>query len=337
MAPPDTQLLWNRIAQESIWGKRGLIKINNLWLPLAVILNLVSRSSNDALFIPCLAIIVSVIAWSLSCILTNDLADVEDDVSARKRRWIQHLSPVYAYAVILDLLAIGFIALLLSGAPFRTILAYSVAVFVGLFYSLKPLRFKERGILGLGAYSLAAAFAYVVMPWAWFATGTFALLVLSCAVFLDKWVNLHFHQVIDCQADRIGKIETYTVRVGENKARYVLKLMQCLASAAMIAGIIYIPSAFLSPGHSFVLVSLASIGAGMLFIYMSQRRSGDNTALTAELSPLYLSVSYFAFRIVPIILFLRLALLRPLFLIVLLFSGGLIILETLYFLRYRYE
>ena len=63
--------------------------------------------------------------------------------------------------------------------------------------------------------------------------------LLVAAVFSDKWVNLHFHQIVDHQSDSSAQTRTYAVEVGPERARQTLLPLAYLSSLIMLATLAY--------------------------------------------------------------------------------------------------
>ena len=295
------------MAGEALWGRRGLLKINTLWLPIAVLL-----AENSAGNAPPLAVLASialvVTTWIFLSTLTNDLSECRQDRAAGKRRWICSLPPVVSWGILLALPAGGWSILVLSKSPAGAKWAYGLAVLLGIIYSLKPLRLKERGLWGIAGYSLSCSLAYAVLPWAWLKSGGTAILFLWAAVFADKWVNLHFHQVIDRAADISGGFRTYAVRAGLEKARRSLRWSAGSASAALLALFIYIIMVF--PDERSLIGFAAGIfaAAWIFYILRAYVRRARNNALLQELPWHYLGLTLFILRVLPVILWAILAL-----------------------------
>ena len=331
---PGRPSLGKRVIQESILGRRGLVKTNTLWLALSVAASTGFAPKSAG---PYFLILFSVFAWSQGSILANDIADRSDDLFVGKKRWIQGI-PLNAGVPIAILLPLaGLVAAFAAGSSFVTLFIYLFAVFFGYSYSLSPLRFKDRGGAGPLVYSLSGVFAFALLPIAWLGglsleTGLF----IGFAVFLDKWINLHFHQVVDYGADRDRGIETLATTSGLERAKSSLRTLSTLSS-------------ILFP---FLLVSLVwSLGKWTIPIYLGAlvlfcvgirhfrhiRGTPKGSALTRELPGCYLVGSFLLFRYLPLLLLFRLASGHSAMISVFLIALFLIVLELHYSLHYRYD
>ena len=322
---------------EIISGKRGIIKSNNLLLPLAVLV-FVNKSINGLYgLVVFFAIFAVVVCWSLACIFINDIADRTDDTRVGKRRWIWKLPAGHAVSFVLFLVGFGVLVLLLFDTLPITYGAYGAALLLGIFYSVKPFRGKERGLLGLVVYSLSCTIAFVVIPWTWIGRNPVTLGILCPAVFLDKWVNLHFHQVVDYTSDKERDTTTFAVRQGLESARTTLYYGASAASVAFIVVGIFLllnDPWLLSP----VALSLL-IAAGLSFIvwYMQRKRQKKGSALIRELPWFYLGLTYAMLRVAPFLIFIILAQQDSFMWGAVVWVAALLVIESWHSLHYNYE
>ena len=333
MMSHETPQLWKHITKESIWGNRGLIKISSLLLPLSVILTFNTHEIGHENVTTFFQISLVVTSWLFLSILTNDIADYKDDHISGKMRWINRLSPVLRALIILLLLGIGLGTLLLCRSPISTTWIFSAAVVTGFFYSFKPLRLKEHRIWGLLTYSLACTLGYCVIPWTWLAANWTLLLLLAPAVFLDKWINLHFHQVVDYESDYKIGTKTYAVFVGPGYARKTLTWISGLNSLWLVVVFLYV--ALLVPAWRAVII-LAVLACGF-YIFITRRSSRNETSLVRELSGIYLGLAYAILRILPLVLIVRLSLREPSMWAAVALTVVILMVESWFFLRYHYE
>jgi|WetSurMetagenome_2_1015567.scaffolds.fasta_scaffold90485_1 4-hydroxybenzoate polyprenyltransferase len=291
---------------ETVWGRRGLVKVNSLWFPMSIFLS--SKVSNLSHMADALVLAGAVACWTTGSILVNDIADSDDDRHAGKHRWIVDLAAPVRIVVVLSIWIVGgFLAFRVGHAS--TLAAYGGAIVLSLLYSLEPFSLKRRGRWGLLGYSGACALAYVGMSGTFLNGSILCLAVLTSTVFLDKWVNLQFHQVIDIEADLAAHVSTYAAVVGKGQARRELIFFARLASAAM--GIALACALFLVPSQKW-LVGLA--GAGTLIAvgtFTRIRGHASGSPLTQELPWYYLALTYSVLRATPATIFLCLAFWHP--------------------------
>lgn len=321
---------------ETILGKRGLIKLNLLWLPLATYFSFLKPADGQGFLVVFFLIFLSTACWALGNILANDLCDFQADFEAEKRRWICVLRPQIAGTVVALIFAVGLGIQIFAGS-WHSLCSYVGAMVLGLGYSLKPFRFKEHGAWGVLAYSLACALAYVAVPYFWTRPEWIWVVILFPVVLLDKWINLHFHQIIDYDVDSGRGIRTLAVHSGQAGARKWLTTMSYLSS--IVFGLVFIHIARQFPGW-FVPICVfggAVLALVFLFTRSSRSRSYGASSLVQELPWPYLGTTLALFRTLPVILFFRLSLLDGRMWAVFAASFVLIGVESLYNLRYQYE
>jgi 1,4-dihydroxy-2-naphthoate octaprenyltransferase len=326
--------LWKQIVQQSLLGRRGVGKTGTLWLPIAVVLSSQPEIASEDTWLGCMLLFVASAFRTQALILANDLTDQSEDRLTGKDRWIWRLSPVAGIAVVVFLLASG-VAIFLVTHMLAALTAYAGAAVLGLLYSLRTARFKERGLAGLIVYSAACALAYVVVPWAWFDSTWLVGGLPLAAVFLDRWVNLHFHQIIDYESDLAGRNETYAVRSGLDRARHTLQWAAGLASVALLAVLIWLAvhRTSLQPVAGVGLA--AAVAAGLHA--RAEARRGRGSLLIREVAWHYLGLTFALFRLLPPVLFARLALFDPMLWIPAGATAVTSLLEARLSLRYRYE
>ena len=312
MSTPGDGPLWKHILREAVLGNRGLVKAGMLLLPWTVVVIGGDGYRESEILSTFFLIFLTVASWLMTCILANDISDSRDDRAAGKQRWINRLPRTARILITAFFLGLGPGILLLSKAPAGTWPAYCGAVVLGLSYSLKPLRLKGAGIRGILAYSMSCAVAYVFIPWTWLSSRWELLLVLAPAVFLDKWVSIHFHQVMDFEADHAQNIKTYAVLVGAERARRNLRRLARLASLWLV--IVLVVAAFLQPlrwGAAALAITGAVVLLGGLWIRMTYKSPAKTPSLVRELPWYYSASAYAVFRILPLILIFRLSLEAP--------------------------
>jgi 4-hydroxybenzoate polyprenyltransferase len=292
-------------------GRRGIVKTAHLWLPLGTVLLAGHSRWPPDLWLNCFLIFGAVACWTQCVILANDVADSAQDVEAGKARWIARRSRPAAIGWVLLLAAVGLLCALQAPRPLGPVIVYCAANLTGLAYSLGPLRLKERGILGLPTYAGSAMLAFAVLPWVWFGADAVTFWVLAPAVLLDKWTNLHFHQVVDYEDDSASEAQTYAVRVGLPRAVRTLRVAAFLACVWLVAALAFLCARL--PGY-WGLVGGAGAGAAVAvaaYARIRQSASNQENALTKGLPPIYLGLTQAAFRAVPVLLFAGLAATKP--------------------------
>ena len=329
--------LWREILGQTLVGRRGIVKTAHVWLPLAVFVSIRAAGDASGNVVLCLQVAVAAGCFSQLSILANDLVDLKEDWAAGKSRWISRLSPRAGILVVGLITLAGGMALVPGIRGSGALAAYCAAVVGGLLYSIKPFRLKERGILGPLAYAFACTLGYVVMPYAWLECEWTALILLAPAVLFDKWVNLHFHQVIDYDSDSSAGTRTFVVAQGLRLSRRRLRWVSNLTSALMMATLVFLAVEQPRWGIPAALVCATIAMAAAFYIRRSRRRSAHESVLMDELPSYYLGLTYALFRIMPPILFARLALLEPGMWLIFGVSTFSLLVESWHSLKYRLE
>ena len=310
----ETLPIKTSIKKEILFGQRGITKMSHLWFPLALINLAESGSDLEANFVASLLLFFVVLCKVMFSIQINDIIDKEEDAAAGKTRWIGSLPTGLGILLTMALAAVGLAIVIAGSGSAKVILAYMATVLLGLFYSLGPARFKERGIWGLVVYASAATIIYVLVPWLWFDSNPFLLVLLVFTVMSDKWVQLNFHQVIDYSADAESGTQTFAVRAGLKRARFLLRWASQVAALSMLgilgyAAFMVIQDMLLR--YVILGISIAAIAASGAYIRMQKRRSDKATDLIKELPGIYLSLTYLLFCLLPPFVFIFLALKEP--------------------------
>ncbi|MCX7590296.1 MAG: UbiA family prenyltransferase, partial [Kiritimatiellae bacterium] len=198
--PNDPRPLWLRIFCESFWGTRSVAKIGGMSLPLAAMISVMSELS-PRICVGAFLLFAMAACFALSGILANDVADRDVDRATGKQRWIQSFPGAGGLAITVLVAALGVVPAIMAPVPWRVAGVYLLAVMLGFAYSLHPFRLKVRGLVGFLAFTSCIVLCYVGVPWTWFGGDWKPVVLTGAAVFFDRWINLHFHQIVDHAAD----------------------------------------------------------------------------------------------------------------------------------------
>ncbi len=290
--------------REVIAGPRGIIKVNEVWLPLAAAMASVSYAPAFS-WGAALSVVAAVACWSQACILANDWADRAADAAAGKKRWITTCPPIIAASVILGLLVAG-AAISARAGNFIALGVYLGACLLGLAYSFPPLALKKRGAWGHFGYAGAGALAFAVLPSVRFGVSITLTGALAAAVLLDKWVNLDFHQIVDFEADTASRTPTLAVRTGLARSRARLRL-EAGAAAIALAAVAVATCREVGSGRPFVVAAVVVAFVGAALYAARARRMRRDQQLMAELSPIYLAAGLAVLRVAPAAFFIAVA------------------------------
>jgi 4-hydroxybenzoate polyprenyltransferase len=156
------------------------------------------------------------------------------------------------------------------------ILAFSYLLAAG--YSLRPVRFKERGLLGVAAAALAqrtlpAVLVFAAMQyWDWAAI---AICMLSTVIGL-RYILIH--QILDEAGDRRSGVATVATAYGGDRLRVILERQLLPAEIGLAA----VTVALISTSYWVLLpVSLAYL-VWLLAQYATQRPGDEGSAFSIE-------------------------------------------------------
>jgi len=293
---------------------RGILKMSQLWLPLSLILVSGSRMNPHVHVYASLYLLAAVLCKGLSAILINDLTDSKIDRRAGKERWITRIPSLAGKMIPVFLLTAAFFALVRAGGDMPVFVSFMVSVLLGIFYSLKPIRFKDRGIWGILAYSLSATILNVIIPWTLFHPASVLLPLLFTVVFGDKLIQILFHQIADFNSDSEEKVKSFAVAAGRRKADRILRSVLKIAIAVDVLLLFYILFKLQVDPPFLWLISLTclfGVVASGIYVKIFSKKLKTSTELTERLPWTYLGLSYVLFYILPPLLLFMLALQEP--------------------------
>lgn len=314
--------------------------MSHLWLPLLLIILSSSASDLKTNSISSLYLFFIVLCKVMFSIQINDICDKKEDDAAGKMRWIGYLPKYMGIIISILLIVTGLTTVILASGSIKVILSYTATILLGLFYSLRPVRFKERGIWGLFVYALAATIIYVLVPWTWFDSSLILLIFLFSTVMSDKWVQLNFHQIVDYHADLKNGTQTYAVRVGLKRTRSILRLASLFASFSMLSVLVYATFFVIEEKMLQIIIlvmSTAIVAASGIYVRILNKKTKSSSDLIKELPWLYLGLTYLLFCVIPPVGFIFLALKEPLMWIIVVLSALSLLGISLHSIRYKYS
>jgi 4-hydroxybenzoate polyprenyltransferase len=270
----------------------------------------------------------------------NDICDKKEDDAAGKMRWIGYLPKYMGIIISILLIMAGLTTVILASGSIKVILSYTATILLGLFYSLRPVRFKERGIWGLFVYALAATIIYVLVPWTWFDSSLILLIFLFSTVMSDKWVQLNFHQIVDYHADLKNGTQTFAVRVGLKRTRSILQLASLFASFSMLSVLVYATFFVIEEKMLQIIIlvmSTAIVAVSGIHVKILNKKTKSSSNLIKELPWIYLGLTYLLFCVIPPVGFIFLALKEPLMWIIVVLSALSLLGISLHSISYKYS
>ena len=196
-----------------------------------------------------LFIVYSVTYFGISY-LANDLSDVRDDEIAGKSNAFHTSSVKVGVAAFIIATAVHFASAMLISFSWEFLLFSLVGYLFGISYSFKPLRFKERGVLGLIVASffqrnlqiLVIPFIFAVDP------VVCAFINIACFIYGIRYILIH--QYIDYENDLKSGTRTF---VGSAKRVTKRIIITCVLLETLISAVCF-----------FILFSKVSLVFGIL-------------------------------------------------------------------------
>jgi len=181
----------------------------------------------------------------MACWTANEITDRHSDSRGRtKMKWGIYVSggtSILSSGRLSIKSAVTYVVMIaMAGLAIAVLLGFAflglstLFLLIGLAYSLKPVRLKERGILGLAAVALA--YGVVAFTAGWVAGGHrptaesfFFASILSIAFFGFEGLA----HLLDYDQDRLNEETTLAVSLSRETARKVLAVCQCLPALVL--------------------------------------------------------------------------------------------------------
>ncbi|MFZ0388880.1 MAG: UbiA family prenyltransferase [Calditrichia bacterium] len=201
--------------------------------------------------------------------LINDYADRETDALQGKKNVFSSLEKGDSILIILGVLGLSIVlgSYFVKDGPFLMI--WFVWLFLATFYSLNPIRLKEKGRLGLIMVVLAQRLLPTLLVFAAFSYWSIVDIFLFCFyIFIRGFSSDLNHQLEDYHLDKRTKTNTFAVEAGYDSARkrfqIILELEKFLFAVLLLR--VYWVMRNLYPGFSLVYLSFF---IGYLFLYFA--------------------------------------------------------------------
>lgn len=173
--------------------------------------------------------LVFMFSYITYCYVLNDYADFKHDIIKKKHLISKGRIKFFAIAfAILNLFFYFYYIINNSELSIRnySLATYIISIFLITFYSVPPIRFKERGILGIIIGSImqrSLPFLVLVL--------TYAELYLHLILFIFIILLVHAmlamiaHQVLEYKSDIKTKTKTWVISIGLEKTRRVFEIL----------------------------------------------------------------------------------------------------------------
>jgi len=140
----------------------------------------------------------------------NDFSDIEADKAAGKTKVIFNIRPIVVIISLIAMVVLGNIPILLiTGFSISSVVVIAVIYFFGAAYSIKFLRFKEKGILGLIECSVAQKCLPLLILFFIVEVNILYFVAWILLMFLNGLRYILIHQLIDYENDIKTGIKTF--------------------------------------------------------------------------------------------------------------------------------
>jgi 4-hydroxybenzoate polyprenyltransferase len=287
--------MWTFIKKYLGWRNWAVLTYNSIFENLFVLFYIGLRTSNytDTFLIDIFVFILFSIFSTTYGYLINDYADIDLDKEHGKDNTFADDSKPKAIIISFFFLALSVIA----GMPFADnqdfALLWLIWILISTFYSLPPIRLKERGKIGLLFVVFAQRLVPILLvftafnfPFGW------ELAILAVYVFFRGASSDINHQLEDYENDLATGTSTYTVSRGKGKVesimRFSLETEKVLLLIIMLSFIGTLSYLDIIP--FMILIGATIIYAGMYFfslIGIKNKRLGDINPFKPSGSSIY--------------------------------------------------
>ena len=167
--------------------------------------------------------------------IINDFSDRRQDALLGKEKIVQHWKVSKLVFLLTTLSMVFFILVFLKDFSLGTLFWITLFLFLGIFYSLKPIRFKERGFLGIFVGSLIQRTLpialFFLLESYWGSMQVVLLFLLSIVGFRSMLV----HQIKDFEGDLKTNTKTFAISFGKMRsAKFVRRELLVLEIVALL-------------------------------------------------------------------------------------------------------
>jgi 4-hydroxybenzoate polyprenyltransferase len=176
---------------------------------------LISDTALDEALLGAGQLLLHVMGYASFGYLANSWADVREDENSGKGSVFSGWSSRRAVATVVGAALVAVLPLLLTANERGAALLFGVtSVAVAAAYSLRPIRLKERGLLGVVSSALAQRTLPTLTILSYFGSVTPPLALFTVLTFVIGVRFILVHQADDFTADQITGTRTFATRVG---------------------------------------------------------------------------------------------------------------------------
>ena len=287
--------------------------------------------SLEKAIVPILFLLVAVIVGAIYVSVINDVTDIKEDLKAGKRNSMAKVPILTRVAIVAVIVVIALFFIYMLYPDLKSMLYYMLAYVVFSLYSIRPFRFKERGLLGvacdaMGAHLFPALlltanlihFMKVESDVLWY-------IAIASWSFLYGVRGILWHQFHDRENDLKSGTKTYAT--GINPANF--KTAETIILGLEISGFII----FVSYVFNETILWAALMYACLVCLRMLAFRKKIRIILTSQYEPYQLLLNEFYIVFFPIVLLIQIGTTQPFTWIVLASHVAIFPMNTLFALK----
>jgi 4-hydroxybenzoate polyprenyltransferase len=150
--------------------------------------------------------------------LINDYFDMPYDKLTEKKKHIYRLKEwqIIGLLVLITFINFSLVLFVINDVVFTFI--FLIAYFLATFYSAPPLRFKNRGLIGVICDSIIEKPLPVLLIFCFFTHFEIDTLLFVLLVGIIQFYTIVKHQIDDYENDILTKTNTFVINIGKEKA-----------------------------------------------------------------------------------------------------------------------
>ncbi len=323
-----------RILKLKAW--KELADINMQAIIFAVLYILVATQAfSQEKILASLLLLGSLAAYLCYGVLVNDYCDMPSDIKAGKRAEMLEVPQYVLRTLIIALFVTSFLLASIYVRDPAFFLMYGLTFFLATFYSAYPLRFKERGALGIVGDVLIEKTLPLTMVLVFFSYLSLDALLIVLFFSVMQLKLILDHQIFDYEADLASGVDTFTTKSGLERSEVALKWL--IRPTFVLGFILLCISMYVYVPYSFTILLALLIGYLTLKI-MARRNIIGRVTIRADIGnwitriPFYDGYITASLGVLLLFLILSAMLMYPLFVLLL----PLTIISQLYIIRGHY-
>jgi len=189
---------------------------------LAVVYSLILQAHGQHAIGGIFAILGALALYLAYMVLINDYFDMPYDKLSGKDRTIYHLPKLMVCGLTIATIFLGYIITIVFVKQLVFLVIYTIAFLFATFYSAPPIRFKERGFLGVLCDAVMEKPLPVILIFSYFDYFTFDAWFFIVLCFIIQVEVIIHHQILDYEADLMTQIKTFVIKISSASASLIL-------------------------------------------------------------------------------------------------------------------